>query len=144
MAEGEARSIEGSYGARLWWLILGRAVVALLVLVAGVLWARGTFGANIGNSLQAIKPLIIVVALLTLLYSVAHLIWRNYIFRPVFSSLATWCWLPARLDHRRRSFSLHALLYRRHFGGQPLLGPRGALITSIGSAAAFNTVRCCC
>src|SRR2546423_15022686 len=68
-----------AFGRRLWWLILGRAAVAVLVIFAGAVWARGTFAANVGGSLQSIKPLIFVVSLLTVLFSGAHVLGKSYV-----------------------------------------------------------------
>jgi two-component system sensor histidine kinase PilS (NtrC family) len=140
MLQGEARSLEGSYGARLWWLILGRAAVALLVLLAGAFWARGTFGANAGDSLQAIKSFILVIALLTLLYSAAHLLWKNYGFQARLQFfgdvlLVTWLvWITGAVHSPYTALYIVVISVASLF-----IGPRGALITSIGSAAAFNT-----
>src|SRR5437764_14695043 len=77
-----------AFGRRLWWLILGRAAVAALVIFAGAVWARGTFAANVGDSLQSITPLILVVSLLTVLFSAAHVLWKSYVVQAPFRFLA--------------------------------------------------------
>jgi two-component system sensor histidine kinase PilS (NtrC family) len=144
MAGGEARSFETShgarYGSRLWWLILGRAAVAVLVLLAGAFWARRTFAPNVVDSLQAIKPLILVVALLTALYSAAHILWKNYALQARFQFfvdvlLVTWLvWITGAVRSPYTAIYIVVISVASLF-----IGPRGALITSIGSAAAFNT-----
>src|SRR5206468_12010129 len=75
---GKERSRRVGIGQRLWWLIAGRAAIALILLLGGALWARGTLGPNIGNSFRLIKPIILTVGLLTIIYSALHLLWRNY------------------------------------------------------------------
>ncbi|HKP37375.1 MAG TPA: ATP-binding protein [Pyrinomonadaceae bacterium] len=140
MADGEAKSVETSYGSRLWWLILGRTAVALIVLLASAFWARGTFGPNVGNSVQAIKPLILVITLLTVLYSAAHLLWKNYAFQSriqffIDVLLVTWLvWITGAVHSPYTALYIVVISVASLF-----IGPRGALITSIGSAAAFNT-----
>jgi len=138
MAHQEHRA-ETSFGTRLWWLIVGRAAVAVLVLLAGAVWARGTFAANVPDSLQSIKPLIVVVAALTLIYSAAHVLWKNYSLQARFQFLGdvllvTWLvWITGAV--RSPYTALYILVIS---AASWFTGPRGALITSIGSAAAFN------
>src|SRR5918993_3426467 len=88
MTSEGSRTTQAAFGARLWWLIGGRAAVAVLVMLAGGIWARGTFGPNAGDSLQSIKPLLLVVALFTAIYCVAHILWNNYLVQARFQFLA--------------------------------------------------------
>jgi len=88
MASEGSRTTQAAFGSRLWWLIVGRAAVTVLVMLAGGIWARGTFGPNVGDSLQSIKPLLLVVALLTVIYCVAHLLWNNYLVQARFQFFA--------------------------------------------------------
>ena len=139
MASDDSRTTQAAFRARLWWLIVGRAAVAVLVLLAGALWARGTFGPNVGHSLQLIKPLLQVVALLTVIYSVAHLLWKNYLVQVRFQFFAdvlliTWLvWITGGVHSPYTALYIIVISVASWF-----IGPRGALITSIGSAAAFN------
>ncbi len=139
MAHQENRA-ETSFGTRLWWLIAGRAAITTLVLLAGAVWARGTFAANVPDSLNSIKPLIVAVAALTLLYSAAHVLWKNYLFQARFQFLAdvllvTWLvWITGAVRSPYTALYIVVISAASWF-----IGPRGALITSIGSAAAFNT-----
>jgi len=139
MAHQENRP-ETSFGTRLWWLIAGRAAVTLLVLLAGAVWARGTFAANVPDSIQAIKPLVVVVTVLTLVYSAAHLIWKNYQFQARIQFLGdvllvTWLvWITGAVRSPYTALYIVVISAASWF-----IGPRGALIASIGSAAAFNT-----
>ena len=130
---------QDGFGARLWWLIVGRAAVAVLVLLAGAVWARGTFATSVGDSLQSIKPLILVVALLTLVYSVAHILWKNYLLQARFQFLVdvllvSWLvWITGAVRSPYTALYIVVISVASWF-----IGPRGALIASIGSAAAFN------
>ncbi len=131
---------ETSFGRRLWWLIIGRAAVALLVLFAGAVWARGTFASNRPESLHSIKPLVIVIIALTLLYSAAHVIWKSYLLQARFQFFAdvllvTWLvWITGAVRSPYTALYIVVISAASWF-----IGARGALITSIGSAAAFNT-----
>ena len=128
-----------AFGRRLWWLILGRAAVAVLVIFAGAVWARGTFAANVGDSLQSIKPLILVVSLLTVLFSAAHVLWKSYVVQARFQFFAdvllvTWLvWITGGVRSPYTALYIVVISVASWF-----IGPRGALITSIGSAVAFN------
>jgi two-component system sensor histidine kinase PilS (NtrC family) len=123
----------------LWWLIGGRVVVALLVLLTGAFWASGTFAANTDDSLQSVKPLILVVALLSLVYSSAHVFWKNYLFQArvqLFGDvlLVTWLvWITGGVRSPYTALYIVIISVASWF-----IGPRGALVTSIGCAAAFN------
>ena len=136
---GQARSLRVGIGQRLWWLIAGRTAIALLLLLGGALWTRGTFGPNSGNSLRLIKPIILIVVLLTIVYSVVHLIWRNYRSQARFQFvgdvlLVTWLvWMTGTVHSPYTALYIVVISVASLF-----IGPRGALITSIGSATAFN------
>ena len=127
-------------GARLWWLISGRAAAVILLLLITLLWKRSTTGSSLVNSLGIIAPIILTVAGLTLIYSAAHLLWKNFLahariqfFVDVF--LVTWLvWATGNVH------SPYAALYIVVISVASLfIGPRGAMITSVGSAAAFST-----
>lgn len=139
MASEDRQTTPQAFGKRLWWLIVGRAAAAVLVLPAGAFWARGTFGPNVGNSLQAIKPLLLVVALLTLIYSISHLLWKNYLAQARFQFftdvlLVSWLvWITGAARSPYTALYIVVISVASWF-----IGPRGALITAIGSAAAFN------
>src|SRR5712692_10712140 len=127
-------------GARLWWLISGRAAAVVLLLLISVLWKRSTPGNGLISSLSIIAPIILTVTALTLIYCAAHLSWRNFLaqarlqfFADVF--LITWLvWATGNVH------SPYAALYIVVISVASLfIGPRGAMITSVGSAAAFST-----
>lgn len=126
-------------GTRLWWLISGRAAAVIVLLLAGVLWKSNSPGHGIGTSLSVVAPIILTVIGLTMVYCAARLLWQNYLAQARFQFLAdivlvTWLvWITGNVN------SPYAALYIVVISIASLfVGPRGAMITSVGSAAAFN------
>lgn len=141
MATETSRRLERSeaLGARLWWLISGRAAAVVLLLLITLLWKRSTPGPSLVNSLSIIAPIILTVAALTLIYVVARLLWKDFLAQAriqffVDVVLVTWLvWATGNVH------SPYAALYIVVISIASLfIGPRGAMITSVGSAAAFN------
>src|SRR5207244_6779958 len=90
-------------------------------------------------SLSIIAPIILTVAVLTLIYSAAHLLWKSFLvqariqfFVDVF--LVTWLvWATGNVH------SPYAALYIVVISVASLfIGPRGAMITSVGRVTAFS------
>jgi len=139
MASEDPRRTQQAFGARLWWLIVGRAAVTVLLLLIGAFWARGTFGTIAVKSLEAIKPLLLAIASLTAVYSAVRLLWKNYLFQArlqFFTDvlLVTWLvWITGAVRSPYTALYIVVISVASWF-----IGPRGALITAIGSAAAFN------
>ena len=140
MANDSGKHSQAGLGARLWWLISGRAAAVVLLLLISVLWKRSAPGPSLVNSLNIIAPIILTVAALTLIYSAARLLWKNFLaqariqfFGDVF--LVTWLvWATGNVH------SPYAALYIVVISVASLfIGPRAAMITSVGSVAAFNT-----
>ncbi len=127
-------------GARLWWLISGRAAAVVLLLLISVLWKRSTPGPSLVNSLSIIASIILTVAALTLFYSAAHLLWKNFLAQAriqFFADVLLVTWLVWATGNVH---SPYAALYIVVISVASLfIGPRGAMITSVGSAAAFST-----
>jgi two-component system sensor histidine kinase PilS (NtrC family) len=128
-----------SLGSRLWWLILGRGATALMLLLLGSFWKRNTLDGDLSSSLHRLAPLLWTVASLTVIYSAARLIWKNYLAQArfqLFADVVLVTWLVWATGDLR---SPYAALYIVVISVSSLFtGPRGALITSLGSAAAFN------
>jgi two-component system sensor histidine kinase PilS (NtrC family) len=126
-------------GARLWWLIGGRAGAVILLLLIGVVFKSSALGHGLVTSLSVVAPLIVTVAGLTLLYSVARLLWKNYLAQArlqLFADVLLVSWLVWTTGNVG---SPYAALYVVIISIASLfVGPRGAIITSVGSAAAFN------
>jgi len=126
-------------GTRLWWLISGRAAAVIVLLLASVGWKWSAVGHGLGPSFNAVAPIILTVIGLTIIYCAARLLWKNYLAQARFQFFAdvllvTWLvWITGRAS------SPYAALYVVIISIASLfVGPRGALITSVGSAAAFN------
>lgn len=140
MESEPTRHLQTPLGTRLWWLISGRAAAVIVLLLAGVVWKWSAPGHGLGTSLNTVAPLILTVAGLTIVYCVARLLWKNFLAQARFQFLAdvllvTWLvWITGYVS------SPYAALYVVIIAIASLfVGPRGAMITSIGSAAAFNT-----
>ncbi len=142
MAGEESKQSERprALGARLWWLISGRAAAVVMLLLISVLWKRSAPGPSLVNSIGIIAPIILTVAALTLIYCAAHLLWKDFLaqariqfFVDVF--LVTWLvWATGNVHSPYTALYIVVISVASLF-----IGPRGAMITSVGSAAAFNT-----
>jgi two-component system sensor histidine kinase PilS (NtrC family) len=134
----EAR-IEQSYplGQKLWWLILGRLSAALVLLLAGMLWVRGSARQE---SWSKTLPLLSVVVGLTILYSLAHRFSNQFQFEAriqfmVDVLLTTWLVWTTGVIH-----SPYTALYIVIISASSLfLGPRDVVVTSVGCAVAFTS-----
>ena len=139
MANDSGKHSQTTLGARLWWLITGRAAMVVLLLLVTVVWKRGTPGSGIVSSFHSVVPIILTVAGLTLIYCALHLLWKNFLIQARIQFfgdvlLVTWLvWATGNVH------SPYAALYIVVISVASLfIGPRGAMISSVGSAAAFN------
>ena len=126
-------------GRRLWWLIGGRATVTFLLLFFGAVWKWNTPAPGFGNAARAVVPLILSFAGLTLIYSLGRVLWKNYLFQAqvqlIFDVLlVTWLvWITGNANSPYAGLYIVVISVASLF-----VGPRGAMITSIGCVAAFN------
>src|SRR5437016_3970289 len=126
-------------GKRLWWLISGRAAAVVLLLLAGALWKWSTPGRGLTNSLTAVEPIVLTVVGLTIIYCAAHLAWKNSLAQAQVQFffdvlLITWLvWTTGNIHSPYTALYVVVISVASLF-----IGPRGAIITSVGSAAAFN------
>ena len=124
-------------GRRLWVLIVGRPATVLLLLGSAIAWRSSVqaFSAIRSN----LAAMLLMVAGLTLLYSLARVTWKNFLAQArlqILLDVLLVTWLVWNSGHVN---SPYAALYIVIISVASLfLGPRGALITSIGSAATFN------
>ena len=139
MESEPTRHIQTSLGTRLWWLISGRAAAVIVLFLAGVLWKWSAPGHGLGTSLNTVAPLILTVAALTIIYCVARLLWKNFTAQARFQFLAdvllvTWLvWTTGNVGSPYVALYVVVISIASLF-----VGPRGTMITSIGSATAFN------
>jgi two-component system sensor histidine kinase PilS (NtrC family) len=118
-------------------LIAGRAATAVLLLLSAIAWRSSVLAFGTINS--KIAPLLVAVAGLSLIFVAVRLAWKNFLAQARLQILfdvllVTWLvWNTGNVN------SPYAALYIVIISVASLfLGPRGALITSIASAAAFN------
>jgi two-component system sensor histidine kinase PilS (NtrC family) len=140
MAKGRADlSPQSPLGSRLWWLISGRAAVAALLLLIGVFWKKSALGITFRTSLSGVVPIILTVAVLTTTYCVARLLWKNFLAQARIQFfldvlMVTWLvWSTGDIHSPYTALYIVVISVASLF-----IGPRGAMIVSIGSAAAFN------
>jgi len=139
METQSSKHFQPALGARLWWLISGRAAAVIVLLLVGAIWKSSAPARGMVTSLSVVTPMILAVVGLTIVYCAARLLWNNYLAQARLQFLAdillvTWLvWATGNVS------SPYAALYVVIISIASLfVGPRGAMITSIGSAAAFN------
>ncbi len=140
MASEQAGSMSQSpLGRRLWWLIGGRAAGALLILFTGTAWKWGAQGSGFSHSLRTVTPIILTLAGLTFVYCLARAFWKNYLAQARIQfafDLLLVTWLVSITGN---ATSPYAALYIVIISvASFFVGPRGAMITSLGSVVAFN------
>ena len=138
----EQRIVTGSIsplGRRLWWLIAGRAAAVVLLFLGAAAWRWNASAPAPGNAITDVLPIIVSIAALTIIYCIARIVWKNYAAQAsiqFFVDIVLVTWLVWITGHAR---SPYAALYIVIISVASLyVGPRGAMITSIISAAAFN------
>jgi len=120
---------------KLWWLILGRLATALLLFLVGTLWTRG--GSQ--QSLNKTVPVLLIVIGLTIIYSLAHRLSKTIHVQArlqfaIDVVLVTWLLWNSDVIH-----SPYIALYIVIIAVSSLfLGPRDAVVTSVGCALAFT------
>jgi len=131
----DATARKYSLGRKLWWLIFGRLAVAIFIVLVRVIWISGR---NDEAWTQALATLLIVCGL-TLVYSLAHRISRTLPFQARLQFaldiiLVTWLNWTTDVIH-----SPYIALYIVIIAAASLfLGPRDAIVTSLGCAVAFT------
>ena len=123
-------------GSKLGWLIAGRLVAALVLSVFGTIWTRtGEPQQSINKSLI----LLTIVACLTIVYAILFRLSRNILAQARFQLavdvlLVTWLvWNSNVIQSPYLALFIVIIAISSLF-----LGPRGALITSVGCAVAFT------
>src|ERR1044072_2696968 len=120
-------------GSKLGWMIAGRLVTALLLSVVGTLWTTTAYSIN--KSLG----LLTIVACLTILHALIFRLSKNILFQARFQLavdvlLVTWLVWNSNVIQ-----SPYVALYIVIIAVSSLfLGPREAVITSVGCAVAFT------
>jgi two-component system sensor histidine kinase PilS (NtrC family) len=127
------RHYQPALGARLWWLISGRAAVVIVLVLVGAIWKSSA-------SVSVVTPIVLAIVGLTLIYCVARLLWKNYLAQARLQFLVDILLVTWLVGATGNVSSPYAALYVVIISIASLfVGPRGAMITSVVSAAAFNT-----
>jgi two-component system, NtrC family, sensor histidine kinase PilS len=137
MAETE-ESVERSYPLekKLWWLIFGRFVAALILLLASTFWTSKSAGGPLWDKILLVLGLVIS---LTVAYSLAHRFTKRLLLQARIQFtldvlLVTWLVWTSNVIH-----SPYTALYIVIIATASLfLGPRDTVATSVGCAAAFT------
>ena len=122
-------------GSKLGWLIAGRLAVALLLSVVGTLWTGAAEAQSINKSLG----LLTIVACLTILYSLIFRLSKNILFQARFQLtvdvfVVTWLvWNSSVIQSPYLALYIVIIAISSLF-----LGPREAVVTSVGCAVAFT------
>src|SRR5882724_2192929 len=124
-----------SLGQKLWWLILGRVAVAAFLFCARALWVHGS---NAQGWAEMLPPLFLVCGL-TFLYALARAFSKALIFQArlqfvIDILLVTWLVWTTDVIH-----SPYIAIYIVVIAISSLfLGPRDAIVISVGCAVAFT------
>ena len=135
MRTEEATAGKASLGRKLWWLIFGRVAVALFLVLVRLIWVSGR---NDTAWVQVLPTLLIVFGL-TVVYSLAHRFSRTLPFQARLQFaldiiLVSWLNWTTDVIH-----SPYIALYIVIIAASSLfLGPRDAIVTSLGCAVAFT------
>lgn len=135
MPQEEAIEQRYSLAQKLWWLILGRLAAALILFGARIVWMKGS---NQPVWKQMLPPLLIVCGL-TALYVIAHRFSQAFLFQARFQFLVdillvTWLVWTTDVIH-----SPYIALYIVIIAASSLfLGPRDAIVASVGCSLAFT------
>ena len=137
MAADETSGRDLTLRQKLWWLILGRLAAALALLVAGTLWVRS--GSEQASWSKTVQVLSIIIGL-TIIYSIVHRFSRRVLLQTrlqfaIDVCLVTWLVWTSDVIH-----SPYTALYIVVIGASSLfLGPRDAVVASVGCAVAFTS-----
>ena len=137
MTTAEHTSESGrSAGSKLGWLIAGRLVTAVLLTVVATLWIRA---GSPQQSLDKSVLILTIVACLTIAYAIIYRFSKNILLQAscqiaVDVFLVTWLvWNSDVIQSPYIALYIVVIAISSVF-----LGPRGAVVTSVGCAAAFS------
>jgi two-component system sensor histidine kinase PilS (NtrC family) len=125
-----------SAGSKLGWMIAGRLATALLLSVVGTFWTRTTAAPHAINKSFG---LLAIVVCLTIIYGLIFRLSKNILFQARFQlaidvMLVTWLvWNSSVIQSPYVALYIVIIAISSLF-----LGPRGAVVTSVGCAVAFT------
>ena len=111
----------------------------IVLLLAGLLWKSSAPRHGLDTALRSVAPIILTAVVLTIIYCAARLLWKNFLAQARFQFVADVLLVTWLVAITGSVSSPYVALYIVLISIASLfVGPRGAMITSIGSAAAFN------
>lgn len=137
------QKVDGGAGLRrrIGWLIVGRLIAAVLFLLAAALWTHGGISALARVALSGTWPIFITVVALSLCYVIALRFFNHWQVQASLQLLidvllVTWLvWATGDIS------SPYAAAYILVISAASIfLGPRGALVTSVGCVVAFTVI----
>jgi two-component system sensor histidine kinase PilS (NtrC family) len=135
MSQEEATPQQYSLAQKLWWLILGRLTAGLALFAGRLIWLTG----NTQMAWKQMLPAFLIVGGLTTVYLIAHRFSRTYLLQARVQCLldillVTWLVWTTDVIH-----SPYIALYILIISASSLfLGPRDAIVASVGCAVAFT------
>ncbi len=133
----EKTELSATVGRKLWWLILGRLITALILFLLATLWNRG---ANSQQSLSKILPVLSIVVGLTIVYAFTQRFSETLFFQArlqfaVDVLLVTWLvWISNVTQSPYIALYIVIIAVSSFF-----LGRRDAVVISVGCAIAFTS-----
>lgn len=132
---------ERTLGSKLWMLIVGRLVAAVLILIASAFWTRDQFGVLDRYRYQNTLPIFIGLVVISTIYAIARRFNTRLRFQAsvqLFADLLLVTWLVwATGDVTSPYTALYIIIIAV---SSLLLGPRAAIMTSVGCAVAFTGI----
>ena len=135
---GQKAEQSSALARRLWWLILGRLFAAILLLWAVSLWTRGNLREH--GTWRSTVTILFTVGFVTLVYALAQrfsgaLVLQVRVQFLIDVLLVTWLvWITNDIHSPYTALYIVIISLSSIF-----LGPRDAVITSVGCATAFTT-----
>lgn len=142
MTDAVNKSDESSVGwRRLWWLIAGRLTAAIILLLISLIWTNKHLAAPGTDTLAATLPIFFVVVGLSILYAFALRFFKHWQYQAsvhVFVDILLVTWLVWATNDVHSPYTALYIIIISVTG--VLLGPRGALLASVGCALAFTGI----
>ena len=140
-AEVARPAVDGAGDRKYWWLIAGRLAGAVILLLASTLWTRASLADPASELLRGTLPIFLTVVALSLVYALAlrFLGHRKYqAGAQLFTDLLLATWLVWVTNDVHSPYTALYIILIPLAG--VFLGPKGALVASVGCAAAFTGI----
>ncbi|MEO6392791.1 MAG: ATP-binding protein [Pyrinomonadaceae bacterium] len=135
-----SRESERALRDRLWWLIGGRLVAVMILAIAGVFW-RGTTGGGAINFANFTLAIFAAVAVASIAYGLLLRFAGNLRLQAAMQLAVDVVVITAIVWASSDVYSPFVILYIINIAlASILIGPRAAVITSLGCAVAFTSV----